>query len=101
MELVKHLQTNVAPQIFTPPAVYDGRKNMFAPHLLPFAGGATSQEVKMLLLFSNLVPPSDGYYAQFDVNLGDPAATANKGGSGKGPKGFKIRLTKVAEINPM
>ena len=45
MDLIKHMQENVAPNIFSPPAVYDGRKNMFAPRLLPFANGATSQEV--------------------------------------------------------
>jgi eukaryotic translation initiation factor 2C len=50
MDLIKHMQEVVAPDIFTPPAVYDGRKNLFAPRLLPFAGGATSQEVWILLI---------------------------------------------------
>lgn len=44
MALIKTLQTQVAPQIFTPRAVYDGRKNMFAIRELPF-GGSSSQEV--------------------------------------------------------
>lgn len=33
----------IAPGIFTPPVVYDGRKNIFAPRELPFADGV--QEV--------------------------------------------------------
>ena len=45
MEIIKRLQGDVAPEIFTPPAVYDGRKNMFAPRLLPFEEGKPSQEV--------------------------------------------------------
>lgn len=45
MDIIKHMQENVAPHIFTPPAVYDGRKNLFAPRLLPFDNGAASQEV--------------------------------------------------------
>lgn len=52
MDLIRHLQENVAPDIFTPPAAYDGRKNMFAPRLLPFENGATSQEV---LIFSHFI----------------------------------------------
>jgi eukaryotic translation initiation factor 2C len=74
MALIKTLQTQVAPQIFTPRAVYDGRKNMFAIRELPF-GGSSSQE--------------------FDVSFSERAETG-----GKGPKVFKIKLTKVAEINP-
>ncbi len=40
MELIRHLQEVVAPHIFTPPAVYDGRKNMFARQKLPFTEGS-------------------------------------------------------------
>jgi eukaryotic translation initiation factor 2C len=43
MEIITHLQTMIAPGIFTPPVVYDGRKNIFAPRELPFADGV--QEV--------------------------------------------------------
>ncbi|KAG6837428.1 hypothetical protein H0H93_009522 [Arthromyces matolae] len=75
MDLIKELQLNVAPQIFTPRAVYDGRKNLFAARELPFGG-------------------TD--FKEFDVSLGPGGA--DKGG--KGPKVYKIRLTKVAEINP-
>jgi eukaryotic translation initiation factor 2C len=45
MDLITALQTKVAPQIFTPRAVYDGRKNLFAARELRFAGGEKSQEV--------------------------------------------------------
>lgn len=39
MDLIHHLQTVVAPQVFTPRAVYDGRKNMFAAATLPLPNG--------------------------------------------------------------
>ncbi|RPD63356.1 argonaute-like protein [Lentinus tigrinus ALCF2SS1-6] len=45
MEIVKRLQKVVAPEVFTPPAVYDGRKNMFAPRQLSL-GPTDAQEVK-------------------------------------------------------
>jgi len=51
MELIKQLQTVVAPQIFTPRAVYDGRKNMFTIHDLPF-GSTGSREVQCSCLYS-------------------------------------------------
>lgn len=44
MLLIKELQYTVAPDIFTPRAVYDGRKNMFAIRELPF-GEAGVKEV--------------------------------------------------------
>lgn len=44
MDLIKELQTAVAPEIFTPRAVYDGRKNLFAVRTLPF-GDSDSKEV--------------------------------------------------------
>ncbi|KAJ7228592.1 argonaute-like protein, partial [Mycena pura] len=74
MDLIRRLQFDVAPQIFTPRCVYDGRKNIFSIRRLPFETG--SQE--------------------FDVTLADATASA----SGKGPKVYKIKLTHVAEINP-
>ncbi|KAF7352729.1 Argonaute-like protein [Mycena venus] len=74
MDLIRRLQFDVAPQIFTPRCVYDGRKNIFSIHRLKFDTG--SQE--------------------FDVTLADESPSA----SGKGPKVYKIKLTHVAEINP-
>lgn len=49
MDLIKHLQENVAPGIFTPRAVYDGRKNMFSaePLRLPGVDG-NSGEVRFV-----------------------------------------------------
>ena len=46
MEIIKRLQTVVAPQVFTPRAAYDGRKNMFAARELPF-GPSGTQEVRL------------------------------------------------------
>lgn len=36
MEIIEKMQTAISPQTFTPRAVYDGRKNMFAARQLPF-----------------------------------------------------------------
>ena len=44
MEIIKRLQTVVAPETFTPRVVYDGRKNIFAPRQLAL-GPTDSQEV--------------------------------------------------------
>ncbi|KAF8195816.1 argonaute-like protein [Mycena galopus ATCC 62051] len=74
MALIRRLQFDIAPQIFTPRCVYDGRKNIFSIHKLKFDTG--SQE--------------------FDVTLADESPSA----TGKGPKVYKIKLTLVAEINP-
>ncbi|KAL6309673.1 argonaute-like protein [Sparassis latifolia] len=85
MELIAKLQNVVAPEIFTPRAVYDGRKNLFAVRQLPF-GESGARE--------------------FDVYVGDPPSQAQqskpKDGKdpAKGPKPYKIRLKWVASINP-
>ena len=47
MEIVEALQTKAAPEVFNPRVVYDGRKNIFSPRLLPFPSG--SQEVGTFL----------------------------------------------------
>jgi len=39
MEVITKLQ-NDNPQVFTPRAVYDGRKNLFSPKALPFGNAA-------------------------------------------------------------
>ena len=41
MELIARLQSEIAPEVFTPRAVYDGRKNMFAPRVLPLGDTGT------------------------------------------------------------
>jgi len=81
LELIDHLQKIDAPDVFTPPAVYDGRKNMFAPRELPL-GPNGSQEFNVCL--------SD------ETTRGSPGENT----SGRGPRVYKIRLTKVATINP-
>ncbi|KAF8138405.1 argonaute-like protein [Boletus edulis] len=81
LELVDHLQKIDAPDVFTPPAAYDGRKNMFAPRELPL-GPNGSQEFNVCL--------SD------ETTRGSPGENT----SGRGPRVYKIKLTKVATINP-
>ena len=59
MEIIARLQTVTAPQVFTPRAVYDGRKNMFAARELPF-GPSKAQEVESP---SHIPPYSISCYA--------------------------------------
>ncbi|KAF9055354.1 argonaute-like protein [Hymenopellis radicata] len=73
MDLIKELQSSNP--LFNPKGVYDGRKNFFTAKPLDF-NGARSQE--------------------FDVMLGEKPTDPQA----RGPKVYKIRLTKVAEINP-
>ncbi|KAF9247291.1 argonaute-like protein [Melanogaster broomeanus] len=81
MDLIEHMQKIDAPDVFTPPAVYDGRKNMFAPRELPLGPNGTQE---------------------FNVSLSDETTRGSPGDntSGRGPRVYKIRLTKVATINP-
>ncbi|KAK7470584.1 hypothetical protein VKT23_002008 [Stygiomarasmius scandens] len=74
MELIHALQHNIDPVTFTPPGVYDGRKNFFSVRKLPF-----------------------GDTKEFDVTL---APKEGEKAGAKGPKVYKIRLTHVATINP-
>ncbi len=46
MSIIRRLQEDIAPQIFTPRAVYDGRKNMFSARELPFANERDSHTVR-------------------------------------------------------
>lgn len=100
MELVSHMMRVEAVDIFTPQAVYDGRKNLFAPRELPF-GPSGSQEVR---IFSELEDSFyfNAYTSKFNVSLSDDANRGSPGENtaGRGPKVYKIRLTKVATINP-
>ncbi|KAB5590426.1 Argonaute-like protein [Ceratobasidium theobromae] len=72
-ELIKYLQEFVAPYIFTPRAVYDGRKNMYTSRRLPF--------------------PGRGDTRTFKISMGLPR-------EGQPPKTYKVTLKHVAEINP-
>jgi eukaryotic translation initiation factor 2C len=93
MDLIRHLQEVAAPNIFTPPAVYDGRKNMFAIRELPFTEGSMTVRRFIILSFSFIHTAP-----QFDVSLPQPAPTS--GATARPPKVYKIKLTKVATINP-
>ncbi|CAE6417203.1 unnamed protein product [Rhizoctonia solani] len=74
-ELIRILQERVAPGVFTPRAVYDGRKNLYASRRLPFAGGNDSQT--------------------FDVSLEDVRP------GGRPPKIYRVTLKHAATINPV
>ncbi|KAI0677583.1 argonaute-like protein [Trametes maxima] len=78
MEIIERLQKTIAPQVFTPRAVYDGKKNMFAARQLPF----------------------DGQSQEFDVFLIDPPSSGEIARGARPPKVYKVRLTHVATINP-
>ncbi|CUA70377.1 Protein argonaute-1 [Rhizoctonia solani] len=75
-ELIRILQERIAPNVFTPRAVYDGRKNLFASRRLPLAGG-------------------DGDSQTFEIALDE----ARPGG--RPPKTYKVALKRVATINPV
>ncbi|KAJ4477407.1 argonaute-like protein [Lentinula aciculospora] len=75
MDLIRALQARIAPDIFTPPGVYDGRKNFFNARRLPLG----SEDCR-----------------EFDVTL----ESADEAPKGKGPKVYKIRFNLVAQINP-
>lgn len=55
LDIIQSLQTVVAPDIFTPRCVYDGRKNIFAIRQLPF-GDSDSREVLSLIPSAFLSP---------------------------------------------
>ncbi|KAF8889797.1 argonaute-like protein [Infundibulicybe gibba] len=73
--LIRRLQESIAPDVFTPRAVYDNRKNLFATRRLPLGDTDT---------------------AVFNVDI----PRAGGGTSTRPPKLYKVRLTKVAQINP-
>ncbi|KAG8737204.1 hypothetical protein FRC10_008469 [Ceratobasidium sp. 414] len=72
MDLIRVLQERVAPTVFTPRAVYDGRKNMFASRRLRLSGGDSQI---------------------FDVTLGSRKGRCP-------PKVYKVTLKRMTEINP-
>lgn len=62
MDLIQQLQTVVAPQIFTPRAVYDGRRNLFAVRELPF-GDSGFQHVSFFFRINVQVLNLHMYYS--------------------------------------
>jgi eukaryotic translation initiation factor 2C len=99
MELFKSLQENVAPTIFTAPASYDGRKNVFSMYKLQL-GPTDSREVRVPTCTNYTLLTSPAYnflFIQFNVSLprqGPPPAPG-----GRPPKIYKMKLTIAAEIN--
>ncbi|KAG5651697.1 hypothetical protein H0H81_007756 [Sphagnurus paluster] len=90
--LIKKLQHEVAANIFTPAAVYDGRKNMFSTRNLAL-GNTNSREV---CIFHISVQSANPVHWKFDVTLSPPGRPAGD----RPPKVYKIKVTKVNEINP-
>ncbi|KAG6899902.1 hypothetical protein C0993_005481, partial [Termitomyces sp. T159_Od127] len=88
--LLKNLQEQVAPQIFTAKTVFDGRKNLFAPYELAL-GSSNSRQVGSWVLV--LCP-------QFILRKFDVILVPQTKSSDRPPKVYKIKLTKVNEINP-
>ncbi|KAJ7729362.1 hypothetical protein B0H16DRAFT_1587256 [Mycena metata] len=78
MDLIRGLQFDIAPQIFTPRCVYDGRKNIFSIRELPFDTGSH----------------------EFDVTLADAGPCRERRRRQSSIQVYKIKLTKVAQINP-
>ncbi|KAI0255719.1 Piwi domain-containing protein [Lactifluus subvellereus] len=77
-KIINTLQTQVEPELFARPGVYDGRKNLFTAFELPFESGA--REASLL-----------GYTTS---SLGEGVPR------GHGPVEFRVRLMRVASINP-
>ncbi|KAF8529210.1 argonaute-like protein [Hysterangium stoloniferum] len=78
LDIIKALQES-NPTTFTPKAVYDGRKNLFAIRALPLKNG-DKEEFRVML-----------------KSEGAPQAPPSKK---KEPKEYRVRLSKVAQINP-
>jgi len=85
MELIARLQNDIAPDVFTPRAVYDGRKNMFAPRALPL-GPTGSREVRCAT-----VTRSRSHLNRLQFPF-PPVSEKSRP--------LKVRLTEVAKINP-
>ncbi|KAL9712927.1 hypothetical protein Ac2012v2_004167 [Leucoagaricus gongylophorus] len=76
MKIIQELQTYTAPEVFSPPAAYDGGKNLFSTIKLPL-GENDTKEFHVIYPRASQTPPRN-----------------------KHPKPISIKLTKVAEINP-
>ena len=97
MELFKSLQENVAPTIFSSPASYDGRKNVFSMYRLQL-GPTDSMEVRVPTCTNYILPHLYNFpFIQFNVLLpreGPPPAPGSRP-----PKIYKMKMTLVANIN--
>lgn len=52
MDLMRALQERIAPDVFTPPGVYDGRKNFFSARKLPLGPNDTREASPCFCFFS-------------------------------------------------
>ncbi|GJE88331.1 protein argonaute [Phanerochaete sordida] len=77
MQIIRRLQEETAPEIFTPRCVYDGRKNLFSIHRLKFA--------------------DDSDTARFEVFMGDGDSPGRP--ARRQPRPFRIKLELAATIN--
>ena len=98
MQIIERLQIHVAPAVFTPRAVYDGRKNLYAARELPF-GETGTHEVRTIphVFFVHSL-----MLVQFAFTLSEPSSEPARGEGevARGPKQYKVKLTHVATINP-
>ncbi|KAG6896605.1 hypothetical protein C0992_007128 [Termitomyces sp. T32_za158] len=85
------LHAVVAPQIFTSKTVFDGRKNLFAPYELALGTTNSRQVGSHVLVFLCLQIT----LRKFDVILASQTTSSDRP-----PKVYKVKITKVNEINP-
>ncbi|KAM5537544.1 hypothetical protein V8D89_008789 [Ganoderma adspersum] len=98
MEIVETLQTKVAPQVFTPRVVYDGKKNIFSPRLLPFP--SESQEFSFALSNPGFPGDSEGSQEGEGGQGAKPEGGQGGGVTARGPKFYRVRLTLINRITP-
>jgi eukaryotic translation initiation factor 2C len=54
IEIIDRLQNHVAPHVFQPPAIYDGRANLFSSHRLALSNGNSGHVRDLVtILYSN------------------------------------------------
>lgn len=92
MEIIRHLQEQIDSAIFTPRAAYDGKKNLFSTHVLKFDNDQDTQTVCDCfgLVCVELMKTSLTYFSSAGSTAAPP----------RPPRIIKVKLMKVAEINP-
>ena len=98
MELFKSLQENVAPTVFTAPASYDGRKNIFSMYKLPL-GPTDSREVRVPTCTNYILPHLRTIFLFIQFNVSLPLQGPPPAPGARPPKVYKMKVTKAAEIN--
>jgi eukaryotic translation initiation factor 2C len=95
-EIINRLQTDVEPELFARPGVYDGRKNFFMAFQLPFDTGSCEVGPPCLISPS----PLNRFPFQFAVPMGPPPSPGETARGARGPVEYRVRLTEAASINP-